>query len=362
MKLCLLANAASIHTRRWATYFSQNGHDVTVLSLSEGEIAGVTVRQVGPEPRTFGRLGYLLSVLPVRRAIRELKPDLVNAHYAGGYGLVGALSGYHPLVVSTWGSDVLMVPREKPLMKIIIRACLHRADLVTSVAAHMSASIRAMGFTGELFTVPFGADTSVFHPRNDDVREAESSPLIVSTRHLEPIYNVSLLVEAMPEIVAAVPSAMAVIVGDGTLRERLERRTRELGVERNVSFTGRLTEAGIAQYLSKATIFVSTSLSDGNNISLNEAMACGAFPVVTDIPANREWIENGRNGYLVSIQDPHDLAARILAGIQVPELRRSAAGLNWELIQQKGSWKTAMAQMEAQYAAVVERCHPQPAH
>jgi L-malate glycosyltransferase len=356
VKLCLLANAASIHTRRWATHFSQGGHDVTVLSLSDGEIPGVTVKRVGPEPRSLGRIAYLLSVPRVRKVLRALRPDVVHAHYAGGYGLVGVLSGYHPLVVSAWGSDVLVVPRAGRLMKWIIRKCLSQADLVTSVAVHMSAAIRALGVSGEIVTLPFGADTTVFHPRDQDSAEVVAPPLIVSTRNLEPIYNVGLLIDAVPGILAGASSSKVAIIGDGTVREQLERRARELGVERNVTFTGRLMQPKIAEYLSKADIYVSTSLSDGNSISLSEGMACGAFPVVTDIPANREWIENGRNGYLVETEDPSDLAKRIIEALRAPELRRAAASLNWQLVQRKGSWKAAMAQMEKEYAALAQRC------
>jgi glycosyltransferase involved in cell wall biosynthesis len=212
-----------------------------------------------------------------------------------------------------------------------------------------------MGFTGAMVTLPFGADTTVFYPREDEAEDATGPRLIVSTRNFEPIYNVHLLIEALPKILAGAPSAKVIVIGSGSLREQLERRTRELGVEDHVEFTGKLAATEIAQYLSRAAIFVTTSLSDGNNISLNEAMACGAFPVVTDIPANREWIENGRNGFLVSTHDSDELAEQILAGLDAPNLRRAAADLNWKLIQQRGSWKTAMARMENEYFSIMNR-------
>src|SRR5581483_12442875 len=125
-----------------------------------------------------------------------------------------------------------------------------------------------------------------------------SRPLIVSTRHLEPLYNVGLLIEAFPAIVHAFPGARLILIGDGSERARLQARARELGLDGQVQFLGRRRPAEVAGYLSAADLFVSTSLSDGNNISLNEAMACGAFPIATDIEANREWIAHGENGFL----------------------------------------------------------------
>ena len=213
MKLCLLANATCIHTRRWAAHFSARGHEVVVLSLSAGEIPDVRVECVGPDPRKLGRVAYLLAVPAVRRAIRELKPDIVHAHYAGGYGLVGALTGFHPLVTSAWGSDVLLAPQSGLLMKWIIRMCVDRADLITSVADHMSDSMRALGISGRILTLTYGADRGVFRPRPEN--SWSSTGLIVSTRHLEPVYNLELLVEALPAVFAAAPSAKVVIIGEG---------------------------------------------------------------------------------------------------------------------------------------------------
>jgi glycosyltransferase involved in cell wall biosynthesis len=355
MKLCFLANAQSIHTRRWTTYFSQNGHDVTVLSLSKGEIPGVDVRWIGLEPGMFGRLAYLAAALPVRMAIRALRPDVLHSLYAGGYGFLGALAGFHPFIVSAWGSDVLVVPQVEPRMKRVIRGSLGKADLITSESAHMTASIRALGITQPILNIPAGADTAIFHPDTKLGSKPEAPPLIVSTRHLEPVYNVRLLIDALPEILKVFPTATAAIIGDGSMRRELECRTTELGIEKSVCFLGRLSPPEVADYLCKADVFVSTSLSDGNNISLKEAMACGTFPVVTNIPVNREWIQQGLNGFLVDTLDPRDLANHVIEGIESPALRSSAADLNREHGQPKASWKAAMTLVEAEYQALVDR-------
>ena len=108
-------------------------------------------------------------------------------------------------------------------------------------------------------------------------------------------------------------------------------------------------------------MFVSTSLSDGNNISLNEAMACGAFPVATDIPANREWIRHGENGFLTDLHDPHKLASLVIQALDHSGLRTAAAESNWNLIQQRGSRVSAMEAMEAQYRKLIRNdSEPEP--
>jgi L-malate glycosyltransferase len=359
MKICYLANAASIHTQRWASHFVRRGHEVTVVSLTNAEIPGVDVRWIGPDPNARGRIAYLLAVPRLRRLLRELKPDVVHAHYAGGYGLTAALCGFRPLILTAWGSDVLILPRASRLMRRLVQFALRRADLVTSMADHMTAAIRGLGVAeGHVLTLPFGVDTSMFHPGAGAAQVTGPAFTIVSTRHLEPLYNVGLLIEALPTIVESIPHARAILIGEGSERARLEDRVRELKLERRVVFLGRKRPAEIAEYLSDADLFVSTSLSDGNNISLNEAMACGAFPIATDIPANREWIRHGENGFLTDLHDSRTLAALAIQAFERAALRAQAAQTNWEIIQRRGSWAVSMATIEAHYRNLIHKGAP----
>ena len=355
MKICYLANAASIHTERWASHFARRGHDVTVVSLTGAQVPGVDVRWIGPDPNIRGRIAYLLAIPRLRRLLKRLKPDIVHAHYAGGYGLTAALAGFHPLVLTAWGSDVLILPRTSRTMRSLVRFALRRANLVTSMARHMTSAIRGLGVPGEkVLTLPFGVDTSVFHPHNRRESGRREGFTIVSTRHLEPLYNVGLLIEAMPAIAEAIPNVRLLLIGDGSERERLQARVNRLNLADRVAFLGRKRPAEIAGYLSDADLFVSTSLSDGNNVSLNEAMACGAFPIATDIPANREWIDHGLNGFLTGLNDPLTLAQLAIQAFRQPDLRAAAAAENWEIVRQRGSWESAMEIMERHYWDILQ--------
>ena len=239
MKICYLANASSIHTHRWATHFTKQGHDVTVLSLADADIPGVNVRWMGVDPNVRGRIAYLLCVPRLRRALRQLKPEIVHAHYAGGYGLAAALAGFHPLVLTAWGSDVLILPQSSRPLRWLVKFALRRADLVTSMAPHMTVAIGGLGVSGQrVITLPFGVDTSIFHP-DGRMLPKSAAPTIVSTRHLEPLYNVGLLIEALPGIAAAFPAVKLVLIGDGSERKRLQARARELNMARRVVFLGR---------------------------------------------------------------------------------------------------------------------------
>jgi len=356
MRICYLANAASIHTYRWAEHFADKGNQVTVISFTTGSIPGATVHVVGRRAWA-GRFGsYLLGLPEVRRVVRDCQPDILHAHYAGGYGLLAALAGWRPFVITAWGSDVLVAAQKSSVLRALISRSLRHADLVTSMAEHMTAVIHRLGVKRErIVTLPFGVDTSVFHPAGRGGIKDVGTPLIVSTRHFEPVYNVGFLVEALPHVFAAHPTARAMIIGEGTQRARLQRRARDLRISDRAEFVGRLSQFEVAEALRRADVFVSTASSDGNNVSLNEAMACAAFPIVTDIAANREWVVDNYNGLLVNSSDPYALARQILIALDNQPLRQAAANRNWAIIQQRGSWERAMAHMKELYEYLLKQ-------
>jgi len=137
MKICYLANAASIHTKRWARHFAGRRHQITVISYQPGKIEGI---QVYTLPSTFfgTPVDYFLNLKRVRYLVQKISPDILHAHYVTSYGLFGALAGKRPLIISAWGSDVLVAPEKSWLLRQIVRFSLSRANLVTSVAEHMT--------------------------------------------------------------------------------------------------------------------------------------------------------------------------------------------------------------------------------
>src|SRR5690349_1095641 len=121
MKIMLLADAGSAHTRRWAAALLESGYQLTLVTLSGSlpddlarhprlrfhSLNTSRSRQKGP---LLGKLTYLRLLPALKKLIRQEQPDILHAHYASSYGLLGALTGFHPFVVSVWGSDVYLFP------------------------------------------------------------------------------------------------------------------------------------------------------------------------------------------------------------------------------------------------------------
>ena len=356
MHICFLANAASIHTQRWARHFSTRGYQVTVISFQPGEIEGISVRNLSAVSHRF-HLDILMNLARVRRLVQEIDPDILHAHYATSYGLAGALTGKHPYVITAWGTDVLIMPEQSWAYRQMVRFAMRHADLVTSMAPHMTKHIIEMKLSeaDKLVTLPFGTDTGLFNPLLRKARHGARRPIIISNRRLDLGLDVDLFIRAVPEVIKLFPDALFLVAGDGTERSKMERLALELGIRAHIEFKGQIASAEMPALLSHADVFVSTSPSDGNNISLCEAMACGAFPVATDIAANRDWVTAGRNGLLFPRGDYQALAKCIADALRRPEWREELISFNYDVIRERASWDSNMAVMANEYAKLSRR-------
>lgn len=351
--ICYLANAASIHTQRWATHFAERGDDVHVISFSPGSIPGVHVHLAVPLI-PIKQIGYPLQLPKIKRLLKKIRPDILNAHYATSYGLLGALTEYRPFMISAWGSDVLIAPNHSVLMRRIVSFSLQQSDLVTSVAHHMTHKLVELRIPKDkILTLPFGVDIETFHPgqRNQDQEDID----IVCTRHFEPIYNIELLIHALPHVVMRYPKVRCALVGDGSLRLKLKTLVRNLGIEHVVTWAGRIPLLEMPKWLNRAKVYVTPALSDGTSNSLNEAMACGCFPIASDIPANREWLINNENGFLVPPHQPALLAQRIIEALETQHLRLNAARINWEIVQERANWHKNITAIGQRYQRLVDQ-------
>ncbi len=350
MRIAFLGDASLDHVRRWADYFGRRGHDVLLLSFEEAGGCAVTCRRLKRVMPTK-LLGYTAALGSIKSELEYFRPDLVNALYAGGYGFVAALSGFRPLVVSALGSDLLVDYPSSIIHRLQIDYAVRRADLVTTDADVLTDVLVRSGIPPvKILKVYFGIDGDIFYPPGEDrVSGQHAAARIISTRNLYPIYGVENLISALPTLIEH-RDARAVICGDGPERDRLEQQAARLGLGERIEFRGRLGPDAIAGELRSADLYVSSSLSDSTSVSLLEAMACGVPPVVTDIPANREWITDGENGLLVPPGDPRSLAAALRRILDDRAFASSIRALNRKLVMERGLWTENMKTVERAFS------------
>ena len=161
MRIATLSNAAVIHTRRWVEHFRARGHSVAVWSLERGP-EGLEARAL-PRASLPNFLRYPLAAGPLRRALAEFRPDLIDAHYVPNYGVIASLSGFRPISVAAWGSDLLVAARRDPLQRLRARFVLRRADLVIADGGDLARAAVELGAPAErVHAIPWGVDLARF--------------------------------------------------------------------------------------------------------------------------------------------------------------------------------------------------------
>lgn len=299
-------------------------------------------------------LYYLTGFFLTIYAMFKNKCNVIHAHWAIPTGLIGTWVGSllsKPLIVTIHGSDLRMA-LERPgfLRKIFVFVC-HHATHLNCVSNGQKKEMEQLGITGEKISVaPMGVDEAFLEKGKNRKKEGDQKPItILSNRNLLPIYNVSLLIRAIPIILKEEPETKFLIAGDGPEKETLEREVRNLNINSSVRFLGRVPHEEMPDLLSRADIYVSTSLYDGTSVSLLEAMASGAFPIVTDIPANREWITTGQNGFLVPVDEEKCLADRIIDAIRNQALLEKSRMVNLSIVEEKALWSVIIEKIKRMY-------------
>jgi glycosyltransferase involved in cell wall biosynthesis len=212
--------------------------------------------------------------------------------------------------------------------------------------------IEKLGIKGKISIFPMGVDEVLLEAgRKREANLTGRNFTILSNRNLLPIYNVSLLIRAIPMVINEEPEVRFLIAGEGSERENLEREARSLNIEKAVQFIGRIPHKDMADLLGRIDIYISTSLYDGTSVSLLEAMAAGAFPIVTNIPANREWIVEGENGFLFPENNEKILAKNIIEAIQNRTLLEKSRDKNLSIVEKKALWSVCIRKIKDIYQA-----------
>jgi glycosyltransferase involved in cell wall biosynthesis len=365
MRICYLANAQSVHTQKWAKFFADKGHEVHLISFEGARIENVKVYSL--KLSFVLRFGFDYLLKPVRaqiikRLIGRINPDILHAHYFLDYGLYGALCGFKPFVVTSWGSDILVDPKKFVISKYAVKFVLRKADLITCDAEHMREALRRLGAAQEkIRLINFGVDTRKFSlGQKSEGLKAElgiyDSPTVISLRSLNPLYDIESLIKSIPMVLREIPNSKFVIAGRGSEETRLKELAKSLGVSLNTKFVGVIPNDELPEYLTTMDVYVSTALSDaGLSGSTAEAMACGLPVIVTDVADNRRWVADGVNGFVVPIKDPKSLAEKTIYLLKNEGVRKKFGKISREIIEKTNDYYKEMEKMERIYEELAKK-------
>lgn len=410
MKIVFLVDARSAISCNWIRHFVERGHRVYVISsypCAQDVISGV--EQIYQFPIAFSRFSRIdhngtfgsakrkslltrglanfrsgaLSQLSItmrswlgpvelnlharrlRELISEISPDIVHAMRIPFEGIMAAKSmpAGMPLMISVWGNDFTLFAASNPLIARQTRKALQRADALHSDCHRdLQLAIRDWGFDSKkpstVLPSSGGVRTSVFYPEPDPASRlqmsiASDAPVVINPRGFRTYVRNEVFFQAIPLVLKQRPEAVFVCTGmQGN--PVAEKWASELGIKDNVRLLPVASHDEMANLFRSAEVTVSPSQHDGTPNSLLEAMACGCFPVASNIESVREWITDGENGLLCDPTDKQSIARAILRALEDRELRDKARAYNLSLVIERAEYNSVMTKAEEFYHKVAQ--------
>lgn len=347
MRLAFVGDPSSVHIERWISEFAARGHECVLFGPENAAGARIPYTAIG-RAGVRGLVGFLMRVFDLRRKLRAFGPDIVNAHYAHNYGTWATLAGHHPLVVTCWGSDLLGMADRGAVERWKVRTALRSADMVTVNSEELRrAAVELGAVPTRIRKVIIGIDPAPL--LGADEEKGEAPPIILSTRRLEPLYNVADILTACAEVLRAGRTFRLIVASDGSQAAPLREMTVHLGIADSVEFAGFIDDEELVRLYRRADVYVSVPSSDSTAVSLLQAMAAGCAIVATDLPATREWVDPAAGNRLVGVGAPHELASTLTELLDHPDLCSAAGRFNSRVVVERADWVTEMDAMEALY-------------
>ncbi len=320
MKILLLADPSSSHTIKWANALFEKGMDVSLFGLSGYDSSlyhpGIKINSFNTPVSiknkfagNFLKLVYLLKINALRKIIKSFKPDIINSHYVSSYGFLGALSGFHPFVISVWGTDVYIFPNVSFIHKKNIKFSLSKADCIVSTSNAMA--IETAAFTDkEIQVVPFGVDINKMKPHKVVSKFSENDIVLGIVKRLEQEYGIEYLMKAFSIMVKKHTdlSLKLLIVGGGSMEKSLKNYAVELKIEALTIFTGMIAHNEVSNYHNMMDIEVYLSNYESFGVSVVEASACEKPVVVSNVGGLPEVVDDNKTGFIVLPRDPQKAA------------------------------------------------------
>lgn len=369
MRICYLGDYHAIHTIKWLKFFAGR-HEVYLISLEAptwemGPAKVEDYEALGIKVDLVKRRGVnkLLGAGRVKKLVRAFSPDIIHAHYITHYGYLAAKSGFRPIVMTAWGSDVLIDVHQNRMKGQMVRYALKRADILTCDGENTAGALRELlGGDERIRKIYFGVDTKKFGPDRrdygfyDKYRKDKNGKVVINLRGFTEVYDPGTFINAIPPVVEKFPGTIFVMARDSDRRKIFEDMAASLGVADSVKFVGNLPFEELPKYMASADIYVSNSLSDsGISASTAEAMASGTAVISTDVADASYWIDNGRSGFLIAKGDSKALSEKMISLLADDNLRKAVGREARKTIEERQDYFKEMGKVERIYESLVKK-------
>jgi len=368
MRILILSDANSSHTRKWVNSLIDEGIEILLFSLTKCDEKlyknveiinfGLLKNEINTEKNDSSKLKYFNAIPIIKKAIKNFKPDIVHAHFISSYGFLASLVNFHPLIISVWGNDIYAFPRKTFLHKQIIKFALRRADKIFSTSKTMAHETQKYTSKNIEFT-PFGINLSTFKP--ETISEKDYF-YIGAIKSIDKTYGTEYLIRAFKSVKNKLPQLKLklLLVGQASKSDLeyynyLLDLIEKLEISSDVILTGQVDYEKISYFHNLLDIGVYLSLQESFGVSALETSACEKPVIVSDIPAYCEIFENGKTGIIVPKMN-YEVAANEIVKLIEDQNYRNKIGKNArKMVEDEYDWKQCVEKVINIYNKLIKK-------
>lgn len=365
MKILIISDGNSVHTKRWIKSLKCKNIDVvlySIIPLKDNFYDLNNIKYYCFDLFTYKKKGlfapfkkynhHIKAAVNLKNVINIEKPDILHAHYATSYGLLGALTGFHPFVISVWGSDVYNFPRISGMNRRTFEFIMRKADVICSTSNVMVKEISK--YTDKkIETVPFGVDTAKF------IKQKREKPhdyfKVGIVKSLSEYYGINYLIKAFKIFLnkAGNDNIVLEIVGEGPDKIKLQNLSKELGIYDKVIFRGFIDNDLLPEVFNDFDLGVYPSIYESFGVSLVECMSCGCPVIASDADGFVEILDNQKYGIIVPKKDVVAAADAIYKLYNDENLRNDLAAKGRKRVESLYDWNNNVDDMISIYKGLL---------
>ena len=365
-KIMFISAANSIHTIRWVNALSKwfeihlvycKGHSPQI----DKPLECVQLHEL----KHKAPLGYYLNAVQLKKIYDKILPDLINVHYARGYGTLARIAKIGPILLSVWGSDVYDFPNESSINKKILQKNVYYADAIASTSYVMAKRLKEVvpDLEKQIYITPFGVDTDKFRKF-----KTERNNLIVigNIKTLEDKYGIEYGILAVKKLIENLQSKgkkdeasriRMYIYGDGSKKKYLEQLIIDNNLKNIVFLKGKISNSLVPKALNEFDIFCATSVIDSESfgVAVVEAMSCELPVVATDVDGFKEVMIENKTGYLVQRKNIDKIAEALQKLVENPEDRSKMGIEGRKRVEENYNWVDNVKKMKKIYEKLASK-------
>ncbi len=365
-KVFFISAASSIHTVKWVNALSKD-FEVHLIYCKNHKpnIDNINTEIILHELFFKAPIGYYLNSIELRKLYKKIKPDIINVHYASGYGTLARISKLDDILLSVWGSDVYDFPNQSKIKKKILEKNVNYAKYLASTSNVMAEELKRQVNISDkkIYITPFGVDVEKF--KNIKLKRDDNSINIGTIKALEEKYGIKYAILAVKKLKNDLikegknqlsDSIKYYIYGDGSEKELLLKLIEDEKLEKDVFLMGKIPNNRVPEVLNNMDIFIATSIvNESFGVAVVEAMACELPVVATNADGFMEVVDDNVTGYIVERKNIDNIAIALNKLVSDNELRKNMGKCGRESAIRNYNWKENVKYMEKIYRDISYR-------